>query len=240
MGELTLIKHNAHRVDVDGHAMLMHVPSSSLFELDRVSQDVYDLFHRSAAVDAVAMQQSLGAQHAPSELSDCVQSFLDLDILRDAAEPEVPRKIVKVEEIPLSTIILNVNTGCNLACTYCYKEDLAVPSKGEKMAFETARQSFEMLLKQAHDRDRVNVVFFGGEPLSNMPLIREVVAYAVPRAAELGKVVDFSLTTNATLLTEEMVDWFNGKPMLWRFFGVWGDCGRRNGVVTVNLDFCPD
>ena len=31
---------------------------------------------------------------------------------------------------------------------------------------------------------------------------------------------------------------FNGKPMLWRFFGVWGDCGRRNGVVTVNLDFC--
>jgi len=209
MGELTLIKHNAHRVDVDGHAMLMHVPSSSLFELDRVSQDVYDLFHGSAAVDAVAMQQSLGAQHAPSELSDCVQSFLDLDILRDAAEPEVPRKIVKVEEIPLSTIILNVNTGCNLACTYCYKEDLAVPSKGEKMAFETARQSFEMLLKQAHDRDRVNVVFFGGEPLSNMPLIREVVAYAVPRAAELGKVVDFSLTTNATLLTEEMVDWFN-------------------------------
>ncbi|WP_023850800.1 hypothetical protein [Ponticoccus alexandrii] len=116
MGELT---HNAHRVDVDGHAMLMHVPSSSLFELDPVSRDVYDLFHRTAAVDAEAMRAALGAQHTPSDLSDCVQSFLNLDILRDAAEPEVPRQIVKVEEIPLSTIILNVNTGCNLACTYC-------------------------------------------------------------------------------------------------------------------------
>lgn len=209
MGHLKLITHNAHRVDVDGHAMLMHVPSSSLFELDEVSSEVFDLFERTASVDAEQMQHALGHRYGPSDLSDCVQSFLDLDILRDAAHPEVAREIVKVDEIPLSTIIINVNTGCNLACTYCYKEDLAVPSKGEKMGFETARQSVELLLKQARDRDRVNIVFFGGEPLSNMPLIREVVAYAVPRAAREGKTVDFSLTTNATLLTEELVNWFN-------------------------------
>lgn len=209
MGFLKLVTHNAHRVDVEGHAMLMHVPSSSLFELDGVSRDVYDLFRRTPAVDAALMQQELGQRHPPGDLSDCVQSFLDLDILRDAAQPEVAREIVKVEEIPLSTIIINVNTGCNLACTYCYKEDLAVPSKGEKMGFETARQSVELLLRQARDRDRVNIVFFGGEPLSNMPLIRDVVAYAEARVAEEGKTVDFSLTTNATLLTEEMVDWFN-------------------------------
>ncbi|MBR9838481.1 MAG: quinohemoprotein amine dehydrogenase maturation protein [Rhodobacteraceae bacterium] len=209
MGDLTLITHNAHRVDVDGHAMLMHVPTSALFELDPVSRDVYELFRRHDAVGAQTMQEALGHRHSPSELTDCVKSFLDLDIVRDAAEPEVARSIVPVEEIPLSTIILNVNTGCNLACTYCYKEDLAIPSKGEKMRFETAKASIELLLKQASGRDRINVVFFGGEPLSNMPLIREVVAYAEPRAAELGKIVDFSLTTNATLLTEEMVDWFN-------------------------------
>lgn len=208
MGDLTLIRHNAHRVDVDGHAMLMHVPTTSLFSLDAVSRDVYDLFRRLPVAGAAQMQAELGARHRPADLADCVQSFLDLDILRDAADPVTPRPIVRVEEIPLSTIILNVNTGCNLACTYCYKEDLAIPSKGEKMAFETARASFEMLLRQAKDRDRVNVVFFGGEPLSNMALIREVVAYAEPRAAAEGKVVDFSLTTNATLLTEEMVDWF--------------------------------
>lgn len=209
MGDLTLIRHNAHRVDVDGHAMLMHVPTSSLFELDDVSCDVYDLFRRHPSVGAGVMQAELGGRHRPGDLSDCVQSFLDLDILRDAAEPAVPREIAKVEDIPLSTIILNVNTGCNLSCTYCYKEDLTTPAKGEKMDFETARQSFELLMKQAKDRDRVNVVFFGGEPLSNVPLIREVVAYAEARAAEAGKTVDFSLTTNATLLTEELVDWLN-------------------------------
>jgi len=209
MGALTLIRHNAHRVDVDGHAMLMHVPTTSLFELDGVARDVYDLFRRSPAVDPDVMRAELGAHHAPDTLADCLQSFLALDILRDADAADTPRPIARVEEIPLSTIILNVNTGCNLACTYCYKEDLTTPAKGQKMGFQTARASFELLLKQAHARDRVNVVFFGGEPLSNMALIREVVAYALPRAAELGKTVDFSLTTNATLLTPELVDWFD-------------------------------
>lgn len=209
MGALTLIRHNAHRVDVDGLAMLMHVPTTSLFELDPVAQDVFDLCRAHPAIDAELVRDSLGARHAPDALADCLKGFMTLDILRDAASPEEPRAVVKVEEIPLSTIILNVNTGCNLACTYCYKEDLAIPSKGEKMQFETARASVELLFKQAAARDKVNVVFFGGEPLSNFPLIRAVVDWAVPRARELGKVVDFSLTTNATLLTEEMVDWLN-------------------------------
>ena len=161
MGDLTLIRHNAHRVDVDGHAMLMHVPTTSLFELDAASRDVYDLFRRHAQVDSDIMRSELGGLHGPEALAECVESFLALDLLRDAATPEIPRPIARVEEIPLSTIILNVNTGCNLACTYCYKEDLAVPAKGEKMAFETARASFELLMRQAKDRDRVNVVFFG-------------------------------------------------------------------------------
>ena len=56
MGALTLIRHNAHRVDVDGHAMLMHVPTTSLFELDGVARDVYDLFRSAPAVDPDLMR----------------------------------------------------------------------------------------------------------------------------------------------------------------------------------------
>ncbi|QJD18397.1 quinohemoprotein amine dehydrogenase maturation protein [Paracoccus sanguinis] len=209
MSALSLIRHNAHRVDVDGHAMLMHVPTTSLFEMDAVSRDVYDLFRRVGVADADLLQSELGDRFSPQDLAECVQSFVSLDILRDAADPGTPLAIQKVEDIALSTIVLNVNTGCNLACTYCYKEDLTTPAKGERMDFETARKSIELLLRQAAARDSVNVVFFGGEPLSNMALIRQVVEYAEARVAELGKAVDFSLTTNATLLTEEIVDWLN-------------------------------
>ncbi|HRO15304.1 MAG TPA: quinohemoprotein amine dehydrogenase maturation protein [Paracoccus sp. (in: a-proteobacteria)] len=209
MGSLALIPHNAHRVDVDGRAMLMHVPTTSLFEMDQVSQSVLDLFRRVGVADADLLRAELGDRFAPEDLAQCLQSLVTLDILRDAAHPDRPAAIQKVEDIPLSTIILNVNTGCNLACTYCYKEDLTTPAKGERMDFATARSAIELLLAQAAGRDKINVVFFGGEPLSNMPLIRQVVDYTEARVAELGKAVDFSLTTNATLLTEGIVDWLN-------------------------------
>jgi uncharacterized protein len=63
-------------------------------------------------------------------------------------------------------VVLNVNTGCNLSCTYCYKEDLDKPSAGKKMDVETARLRWKCC-SESPDEERYTVVFFGGEPLSN-------------------------------------------------------------------------
>jgi uncharacterized protein len=116
---------------------------------------------------------------------------------------------VKVNAYPLSTLVLNVNTGCNLSCTYCYKEDLAKPADGRKMNFVTAARSVDLLLEAGAARDRVNIVFFGGEPLTNAALIKQVVAYAEAAAARAGKNMDFSMTTNATLLTPPLIEYFD-------------------------------
>lgn len=104
---------------------------------------------------------------------------------------------------------MNVNTGCNLSCSYCYKEDLDVPSAGKKMSFEIARDSIEMLLRESPDQERYNLVFFGGEPLTNLPLIKQLIEYAEDRFAAIGKPVDFSMTTNATLLSDQVIDYLD-------------------------------
>lgn len=209
MGAMTLVKPNLHRVDVDTRQMMFHVPSSSIFELDGLSRELLELFdsHEQVTPEYLA---PLCERYSQQEVSEALEELLTLEVISEAGavariNPE-PRKISK---FPLNTIVLNVNTGCNLSCTYCYKEDLTTPSKGEKMALETAVQSVEMLLRESPDQRNYNVVFFGGEPLTNMPLIREMVAYCEKRFAEHGATVDFTLTTNATLLTEELVDWFN-------------------------------
>src|SRR5260370_5109229 len=116
---------------------------------------------------------------------------------------------VKVSAYPLSTLVLNVNTGCNLSCTYCYKEDLAKPKDGRKMNFVTAARSVDLLLEAGAARDRVNIVFFGGEPLSNVALIKQVLVYAEAAGARSGKTMDFSMTTNATLLTPPLIEYFD-------------------------------
>src|SRR5207248_2348968 len=100
---------------------------------------------------------------------------------------------------------------------------------------------FELLLREGASRERVNLVFFGGEPLTNVPLIRQVVEYAERRALEVEKTVDFTLTTNGTLLTEDLIAWFDAHrfgltvsmdgPRSPRAIGCWNTPQRLSGVA---------
>ncbi|SIQ15769.1 quinohemoprotein amine dehydrogenase maturation protein [Marinobacterium stanieri] len=209
MGAMTLVKPNLHRVDVDARQMLFHIPSSSIFELDDLGRELLQLFDRHEQVSHQQLAE-LHARYSQEAVSEVIEELRSLEVI---SEPGAVARInpdpQKVEQFPLTTVVLNVNTGCNLSCTYCYKEDLTTPSKGEKMAYETAIKSVEMLLRESPNQPAYNVVFFGGEPLSNMSLIRDVVAYCEERFSKLDATVDFTMTTNATLLNEELVDWFN-------------------------------
>jgi uncharacterized protein len=107
-------------------------------------------------------------------------------------------------------MVLNVTNQCNLACTYCYEygEDKIVDTthgrQSKFMTEATAREAVEFLLKDAGSI--AHLTFFGGETLLNFPVLKSTVAYARTRAAEVGKTVDFSLTTNATLLKPEIIE----------------------------------
>ncbi|POA28196.1 MULTISPECIES: quinohemoprotein amine dehydrogenase maturation protein [unclassified Pseudomonas] len=198
-----------HDVALNGKRVLFHIPSSGLFELDEVGAALIDFIKHEQQFTFQRLRDRFAGEMSPQAMAETLGSFRELSILGDA--PGVPDKGAKIEikEFPISTIVLNVNTGCNLSCTYCYKEDLAVPSKGLKMNFETARKSIELLIAQGQVRDNLNVIFFGGEPLTNLSLIKQVVDYAEARCKEVGKQVDFSMTTNATMLTEEIVDYLD-------------------------------
>ncbi len=209
MAGLRLAAHNAHRVDLDGRRILFHVPTTSLFELDDVAAELLELCAGQAEISEADVQSRFDGRHPPARVVETIQELLDLEILQNGVPRPLNQPPVAVQHYPLSTLVLNVNTGCNLSCSYCYKEDLATPDQGQKMTFETAARAFELLLAEGAARERLNLVFFGGEPLSNLPLLRAMVEHAERRAAEAGKTVDFSLTTNGTLLTEPLVDWLS-------------------------------
>lgn len=201
---------NGHVVRFDGRAMLFHVPTTALFALDELGTAVIDIAQRSAQRYVSAFTEALEGRFDSAQVREFVDRLAQLEVLQGEGlvHPINPRR-VDVQSYPLSTIVLNVNTGCNLGCTYCYKEDLAIPARGERMSFATASRSVDMLLEQAAQRNRVGIVFFGGEPLTNVPLIRQVVEYAEQRGTETGKLVDFSLTTNATLLNPQTIEFFD-------------------------------
>ena len=209
MSAFYLNRYSFHDVQLEGRRVLFHIPSSGLFELDELGGSLIDFLKENEKITLDGVQQRFDGQAVSAELTQTLDSFRELSIIGDSpGEPDAGMQ-VEIRQFPLSTVVLNVNTGCNLSCTYCYKEDLAVPTKGVRMDFETARKSIELLLKEGAANDRLNVIFFGGEPLTNLPLIKEVVEYTERRCAEEGKLVDFSMTTNATMLTEEIVDYLD-------------------------------
>ena len=120
--------------------------------------------------------------------------------------------MIPLTPFPLTTMVLNVTNQCNLSCTYCYEygEDKIVDTENGKqpkfMSEETARESVEFMLKESGDNKVAHITFFGGETLLNFPVLQKTIAYARQRGAELGKEVDFSLTTNATLLKPEIIE----------------------------------
>lgn len=110
-----------------------------------------------------------------------------------------------------ATLVLMLTERCNLACRYCYEAAATesacatAPAPSRRMPVETALRAIDFLLARAGSRPSVTVVFFGGEPLLELPTIHAAAAYARARAAALGKQVVFSLTTNGTLVTDEAV-----------------------------------
>jgi len=201
---------NGHLVRAEADTYLLHVPTTAVFGVDALGLSVIEHCRSVGGRSVDELVALLGGRYPESRVRAFAGELRTLEMLQPSGSlrPINPNS-VKVSAYPLSTLVLNVNTGCNLSCTYCYKEDLAKPADGRKMNFATAARSVDLLLEAGAARNRVNIVFFGGEPLTNVPLIKQVVGYAEGAAAAAGKSMDFSMTTNATLLTPALIDYFD-------------------------------
>jgi len=209
MSALRLVPENLHRLQVDGRRVLLHVPTTAVFELDELSGTILDQFSAGAVLEASELGHRVDDRFDAADVTETLDELVRMDLLRGLdTEAAVPAPVT-IRDYPLSTLVLNVSTGCNLACHYCYKEDLTKPSSAVRMELETAQRGVDLLLAQAAERSRVNLVFFGGEPLLALDLIRATVDYAETRCAENGTALDLSLTTNATLLNEATIDWLD-------------------------------
>jgi len=106
----------------------------------------------------------------------------------------------------LATLVLMLRRSCNLRCAYCYSRPARRGRGPDRMDGSTARRAVDLLFAHLPARGPATVTFFGGEPLLELPLLRATAAHARRRADELGREVTFSVTTNATTVTEEAAD----------------------------------
>ncbi len=106
-------------------------------------------------------------------------------------------------------LCLIVTRQCNLKCSYCFEHHQPDTSAQPFMSLQTAKKALLWLIHQSKERKNLEVDFFGGEPLLNFPLIRDTVHFARSLEKKYYKHFQFSLTTNATLLSGEILDFLH-------------------------------
>ena len=202
---------NAHVIPTGEGKVLVAAKSMSLFVMDPVAEAIVTYAQTHVRLTAEEVIHALGERFAATEIHETLQELTRLQVFV-TAQPQFTsiRPLVDVERFPLGSLVLNVANKCNLHCSYCYEPDTAKYSSSPvQMDWDTARHSIDFLFHKAGGNHEVSVCFFGGEALLNFKLLRAVVAYAEEKAQQEEKKVDFSLTTNATLLTDEMIDFFH-------------------------------
>jgi uncharacterized protein len=219
---------DCHPFEAAGRRFLYLAPSAAVVAIDDLSAAVLDAVGtRPRGRDELC--SDLADRYAGADVEETVDELVRMRALRPVLAPleRVP-KTLPLTPVPLSTMVLNVTNQCNLSCTYCYEygEDRIVDTGNGKqpkwMSEETARASVDFLMRESGKV--AHLTFFGGETLMNFRVLKTAVSYATARAAELGKAIDFSLTTNATLLKPEVIDFLV----------------EHNFGVTISIDGPPE
>ncbi|HJZ78178.1 MAG TPA: quinohemoprotein amine dehydrogenase maturation protein [Vicinamibacterales bacterium] len=207
---IALTAREFHLFQAAGRDFLYLVPSAAVFALDETTSAVLRVVTEQTTSDD-GVVTALAGRFEAAAVRAAIAELVDVRAIGYAQQPpEQPIRMLPMMPFPLTTMVLNVTNQCNLACTYCYEygEDKIVDTEhGRQSKFmteRTAHDSVDFLMREA---GRVaHLTFFGGETLLNFPVLKSTIAYARQRAAEAGKEVDFSLTTNATLLKPEIIE----------------------------------
>lgn len=202
---------NEHVVQFGNRSVLVAAKSMALFEIDPVDAAVLAYGRAHPRCRLGELIEALAPGHSTERVLESVKRLSSFQVFvpERGGDGAWALRTVEAERFPLGSLVLNVSNKCNMHCTYCYEpDDAKYGSLAGNMDWETAKQSVDFLFERSQGSRDLNLVFFGGEALLNFKLMQEIASYARGRAEVEDRVVDFSVTTNGSLLTDEVIDFF--------------------------------
>lgn len=203
-----------HQYKLNGYNIVLDVCSGSIHLVDEIAYDMiagYETEAREALVARLAAQYA--DQTNPEELN---QAYDQLTALKDAGklftpdnyEPMAGKLKAKTSGV-IKALCLHVAHTCNLNCSYCFASQGKYHGDRALMSFEVGKRALDFLVEHSGTRKNLEVDFFGGEPLMNFQVVKDLVAYARSIEQAAGKHFRFTLTTNGMLVDEDVIDFAN-------------------------------
>ena len=205
-----------HQYKLGGYNIVLDTCSGSVHAVDEVAYDIIALFpdHTEEEITA-AMLDKYSARPDVTE-EDIHQCIADVRSLKDAGKLFTPDTFAPLAETfkersggVIKALCLHVAHTCNLNCSYCFASQGKYHGERAVMSYEVGKRALDFLMEHSGTRHNLEVDFFGGEPLMNWDVVKDLVRYARSVEKEHGKNFRFTLTTNGMLIDDDVIDFAN-------------------------------
>lgn len=203
-----------HQYKNNGYNIVLDVNSGMVHVVDDIAYDVIALFKDKSRED---IKEELkvkykNVENIEEELDSIYDDILQLEKDGSLFTEDIYEEYIgsfKKRETVVKALCLHIAHDCNLACKYCFAEEGEYHGRRALMSYEVGKKALDFLVANSGKRRNLEVDFFGGEPLMNFQVVKDLVAYGRSLEEAYNKKFRFTLTTNGVLLNEDVMEFVN-------------------------------
>ena len=210
-----------HQYRNNGYNIVLDVNSGAVHVVDELCYDVIAHLAAGEEPDEAALDRpetlegllaALKDRYKEEEIREALEDVKELTregrlFTRDVFEPMIDQ--VKQRKTVVKALCLHIAHDCNLACKYCFAEEGEYHGRRALMSYEVGKKALDFLIASSGNRRNLEGDFFGGEPLMNWQVVKDLVAYGREQEKIHNKHFRFTVTTNGVLLNDEIQDFIN-------------------------------
>lgn len=205
-----------HQYKLNGYNIVLDTCSGAVHVVDDVAYDIiaeYESRTRDEIVRHMLEKYSDRADVTEEEVNACIDDIAALKEDGQLFTPDTFENMAGTFKERSGNVIkalcLHVAHTCNLNCSYCFASQGKYHGERALMSFEVGKRAIDFLIENSGERRNLEVDFFGGEPLMNWDVVKQIVEYARSVEKKYGKNFRFTLTTNGVLIDDDVIDFSN-------------------------------
>ena len=205
-----------HQYKLGGYNIVLDSCSGGVHVVDEVAYDVIGLFESTSREEILSSLQKKYEDRADVTAKDIAECYEQVLSLKEAGKLFAPDtfegmagRLKEKSAGIVKALCLHVAHTCNLNCSYCFASQGNYHGDRAVMSFEVGKQALDFLIANSGTRRNLEVDFFGGEPLMNFDVVKQLVAYARSVEKQYNKNFRFTLTTNGMLIDDDVIDFAN-------------------------------
>ena len=202
-----------HQFKQNGFNIVLDVNSGAIHVVDEIAYDIISIFEshtKDEVLDAISEKYK---DITKEELIEC---YMQIEELKNSQRlfttdnfASMAGALKQKTAGVVKALCIHIAHTCNLNCEYCFASQGKYHGDRAVMSFEVGKRALDFLIENSGNRKNLEVDFFGGEPLMNFEVVKQMVAYARSIEKEKGKNFRFTLTTNGLLIDDDVIDFAN-------------------------------